>query len=212
MESDKKMLIALIVAFTSLGVIILSLICLWIYHRRSIQKSQEVTSHSSGTLFMHFIGFLIPNFWALKYLDQLSFLVRVRLSYKILSFGLILFYMLYFVGSTKEFVLAPFIGKHSSLKINRTKGSVSLMDYKLLETATNNFRESDILGVGGFGCVYKARLDENVYAAVKRLEGESPDSIREFDVKFAFQFIYAFNFVRVLCYELIGFFLICRLK
>lgn len=127
------MLIALVVAFTSLGVIILSLICLWIYHRRSIQKSQEVTSHSSGY--------------------------------------------------TKGFVLAPFIGKHSSLKINRTKGSVSLMDYKLLETATNNFRESDILGVGGFGCVYKARLDENVYAAVKRLEGESPDSIREFDTE-----------------------------
>lgn len=64
------------------------------------------------------------------------------------------------------------------------KGSASVMDYKVLETATNNFRESDILGEGGFGCVYKARLEENLYVAVKRLEGGSQDAVREFEVCF----------------------------
>ncbi|XP_024375123.1 probable receptor-like protein kinase At1g80640 isoform X2 [Physcomitrium patens] len=41
--------------------------------------------------------------------------------------------------------------------------------YSLLQTATNNFSSSNLLGEGSFGHVYKARLDYDVYAAVKRL-------------------------------------------
>lgn len=52
------------------------------------------------------------------------------------------------------------------------------MDYNVLESITNNFGESEILGVGGFGCVYKARLDDNLHVAVKRLDGISQDAIK----------------------------------
>ncbi|CAK9183851.1 unnamed protein product [Ilex paraguariensis] len=75
------------------------------------------------------------------------------------------------------------MGKYSSLKTSCKKGSVSLMDYELLERATNNFQETDILGVGGFGCVYKARLDDNFHVAVKRLNGGSQESIKEFETE-----------------------------
>ncbi|KAI5673275.1 hypothetical protein M9H77_13639 [Catharanthus roseus] len=82
--------------------------------------------------------------------------------------------------------LGPFLGKYSSLRDTNSsckKRSVTVMDYKALETATNNFRETDILGEGGFGCVYKARLEENLYVAVKRLEGGTQDAIREFETE-----------------------------
>ncbi|GFZ08311.1 protein kinase superfamily protein [Actinidia rufa] len=79
--------------------------------------------------------------------------------------------------------LAPYMGKYNSLSMSRNKGAVSLMDYKLLETATKNFQESNVLGEGGFGCVYKARLDDNFYVAVKRLDGGSQDAITEFETE-----------------------------
>ncbi|KAM7492902.1 hypothetical protein LguiB_027511 [Lonicera macranthoides] len=133
MDSKKKLIIALIGTFTLMGSIILSIICLWIYHRKNIDKSQkEIARKTDGV---------------------------------------------------KGFAFAPLIRKYSSLKVSFKKGSVSLMEYKFLEKATNNFRESDILGEGGFGCVYKARLDSNFYAAVKRLDDGGQDAIREFETE-----------------------------
>ncbi|CAL5431300.1 unnamed protein product [Camellia sinensis] len=126
MDPNKKLLIALIVASTALGAIILSLACLWIYQRRNSLKSHNENPYNS----------------------------------------------------------APLIGsKYNSWRMSSNKRAVSLMDYKSLETATENFQESNILGEGGFGCVYKARLDDNVDVAVKRLDGGSQDSIKEFETE-----------------------------
>ncbi|XP_057504372.1 probable receptor-like protein kinase At1g80640 isoform X2 [Actinidia eriantha] len=79
--------------------------------------------------------------------------------------------------------LTPFMSKHDSMGISCNKGAVTLMDYNCLKTATEDFRESNVLGVGGFGCVYKARLEENNHVAVKRLNGGTQDSIREFETE-----------------------------
>lgn len=86
------------------------------------------------------------------------------------------------LDSLKGLPLTSFIGR-TTLKPNTEKNSVTVMDYKTLETATNNFQESDIIGEGGFGCVYKAQINDNLSVAVKRLDNKSQNSIKEFQTE-----------------------------
>lgn len=68
----------------------------------------------------------------------------------------------------------------NSLKVNGNNRLLSI-DHKTIETATGNFDECNKLGVGGFGCVYMAKLEDNFYVAVKKVEGEGQDSQLEFE-------------------------------
>ncbi|KEH39859.1 Serine/Threonine kinase family protein [Medicago truncatula] len=77
--------------------------------------------------------------------------------------------------------LVPFLSKFSSVKMVGKKGCVPIIDYKQLEKATGNFKESNIIGEGGFGCVYKARLDDNLDVAIKKLNCECQYAEREFE-------------------------------
>ncbi|KAH9760481.1 protein kinase domain-containing protein [Citrus sinensis] len=79
-------------------------------------------------------------------------------------------------------VLSSFLGKFTSVRMVSKKGSaISFIEYKLLEKATDSFHESNILGEGGFGCVYKAKLDDNLHVAVKKLDCATQDAGREFE-------------------------------
>ncbi|XP_043702616.1 probable receptor-like protein kinase At1g80640 isoform X2 [Telopea speciosissima] len=84
-------------------------------------------------------------------------------------------------GTDRGLALGPVLGKLNSLRITGKKGLVSVIEYQLLEAATNNFRESNVLGEGGFGCVYKARFNDNLLAAVKRLDCSGQDAEKEFE-------------------------------
>ncbi|PON91582.1 Mitogen-activated protein kinase kinase kinase [Trema orientale] len=130
MDSHKKILIALIVACTTLGAIIFSLLSLWIYHWRCSKKPHRRSGQSSD--------------------------------------------------GEKGLTLHPFLAQFNSSRMVGKKGSVSLIDYKLLEKATEYFRESNILGEGGFGRVYRAQLDDNLIVAVKKIECQSQDAEKEF--------------------------------
>lgn len=65
------------------------------------------------------------------------------------------------------------------------KGSVSTIDYKLLEAATDNFSKSNVLGEGGSGHVYKACFNDKLLAAVKRIDNGGLDAEREFEVNWS---------------------------
>ncbi|XP_021293809.1 putative receptor-like protein kinase At4g00960 isoform X2 [Herrania umbratica] len=53
-------------------------------------------------------------------------------------------------------------------------------DFKAVREATDNFSESNMLGQGGFGAVYKGRLQDGREIAVKRLHYESGQGKMEF--------------------------------
>ncbi|KAK8602964.1 hypothetical protein V6N13_085166 [Hibiscus sabdariffa] len=55
-----------------------------------------------------------------------------------------------------------------------------LFDLKAIVSATDNFSFKNILGEGGFGCVYKGVLKDGQEIAVKRLSSSSKQGINEF--------------------------------
>jgi hypothetical protein len=75
----------------------------------------------------------------------------------------------------------PMLNNFNSFKSSK-KGAPAMMDYTLLEAATGKFSESNVLGAGGFGCVYKANFDAGAVAAVKRLGGGGQQCEKEFEV------------------------------
>lgn len=85
-------------------------------------------------------------------------------------------------------MLAPILSKFNSLKTSR-KGLVAMIEYPSLEAATGKFSASNVLGVGGFGCVYKAVFDGGVAAAVKMLEAGGPECEKEFEVSVSVKFL-----------------------
>nr|XP_018461717.1 PREDICTED: probable receptor-like protein kinase At1g80640 [Raphanus sativus] len=67
----------------------------------------------------------------------------------------------------------------SGISISK-KGFMQSYDYKTLEKATGGFKDSNLIGRGGFGLVYKACLDNHTLAAVKKIENVSQEAKREF--------------------------------
>ncbi|KAG1347249.1 hypothetical protein COCNU_06G010780 [Cocos nucifera] len=57
---------------------------------------------------------------------------------------------------------------------------LNLFDMFTIESATDNFSVNNKLGEGGFGPVYKGRLDDGQEIAVKRLSKDSVQGLKEF--------------------------------
>ncbi|KAJ4916271.1 Protein kinase superfamily protein [Raphanus sativus] len=67
-------------------------------------------------------------------------------------------------------------------KVNspKTGGGAKSFTFKELASATRNFREVNLLGEGGFGRVYKGRLDSGQVVAIKQLNPDGLQGNREF--------------------------------
>ncbi|XP_051128536.1 probable receptor-like protein kinase At1g30570 [Andrographis paniculata] len=52
-----------------------------------------------------------------------------------------------------------------------------------IRSATNNFDESLVIGVGGFGKVYKGEIDETTLVAIKRANPQSQQGLTEFETE-----------------------------
>ncbi|XP_073053231.1 probable serine/threonine-protein kinase PBL21 [Primulina eburnea] len=67
---------------------------------------------------------------------------------------------------------------------NGQKGNVARgFSFKELATATQNFRGANLIGEGGFGSVYKGRLESGLIVAVKQLNLEGLQGNQEFIVE-----------------------------
>ncbi|KAG8364873.1 hypothetical protein BUALT_Bualt18G0043700 [Buddleja alternifolia] len=58
--------------------------------------------------------------------------------------------------------------------------NAKLYSYQELKVATENFNPANKIGKGGFGSVYKGRLNDGTLAAIKVLSAESEQGVREF--------------------------------
>ncbi|GAV72386.1 Pkinase_Tyr domain-containing protein [Cephalotus follicularis] len=130
-DLNKRILVALIVASTLLGGLLLFLICIWICRKKNLEDNSGKSKQNSD--------------------------------------------------AAKEISLSPIGDQFNSSRLAGKKDSVTVIDYELLEAATKKFHESNILGEGGRGRVYKAHFDDKFLAAVKRIDAEWKDAKREFE-------------------------------
>ncbi|KAL2341551.1 hypothetical protein Fmac_009491 [Flemingia macrophylla] len=81
------------------------------------------------------------------------------------------------------------LGGKGSAGPQKTYGSVASsrvgkrFSLATINAATNNFDESLVIGVGGFGKVYKGEVDGGVPAAIKRANPQSEQGVAEFETE-----------------------------
>lgn len=64
----------------------------------------------------------------------------------------------------------------------RNKGA-QVFTYKELELATDGFSESNVIGTGGFGLVFRGALNDGTVAAIKKLHRDGKQGEREFRIE-----------------------------
>ncbi|XP_027102214.1 G-type lectin S-receptor-like serine/threonine-protein kinase At1g61550 isoform X2 [Coffea arabica] len=77
-------------------------------------------------------------------------------------------------GTTREDI------KEGPASARGSSSELSMIDINVIKIATNNFSEANKLGEGGFGAVYKGKLEDGQQIAVKRLSSHAGQGMEEF--------------------------------
>ncbi|XP_020107690.1 probable serine/threonine-protein kinase PBL7 [Ananas comosus] len=88
----------------------------------------------------------------------------------------------------KVFINSPDVGSciyggklgFTAMQVRNNKRLGQVFTYKELEAATDGFSESNVIGNGGFGVVFRGRLSDGTVAAIKKLHKEGKQGEREF--------------------------------
>ncbi|PPR96372.1 hypothetical protein GOBAR_AA24285 [Gossypium barbadense] len=163
-DLNKRILIALIVASTLLAGILLFLLCFWICRQKILNNSNGKSKQKN-----------------LVFTSRLRLWLAYASCLPISTLFFVLVFATQSAEPTKALSLSPIVDRFNSLWMAGKKGSVAVIEYRLLEAATNCFGESNVLGEGGRGRVYKARFDDKFLAAVKKLDNGGVDAEREFE-------------------------------
>lgn len=164
----KELTVAIVLASVAVLSIIMSTFCAFLFWRRNRQALDSKSIQSSG-LFSSCLSF--------GSVDMILQIVLFKFHSKLKC------QKLNIVDGARGLTLGPILRKFNSLKMTGKKGLLAMIEYSLIESATNKFSESNILGEGGFGCVYEGCFDGGILAAVKKLDGGGQDCEREFEVR-----------------------------
>eukprot|EP00249_Psilotum_nudum_P000396 c1182_g1_i1 orf=265-1353(+) len=77
----------------------------------------------------------------------------------------------------------PWLRRLNSFHTARKVRTACALDYAVLQAATNNFSSDNLLGRGGSGCAYKARLNEDFLVAVKKLHEDGRHIDQDFQTE-----------------------------
>ncbi|WOH12098.1 hypothetical protein DCAR_0831597 [Daucus carota subsp. sativus] len=87
---------------------------------------------------------------------------------------------LFLLNSTANAKASLHQSLHGSMAPNRTGRRFTLAE---LKAATNSFEDSLIIGVGGFGKVYKGEIEDGTLVAIKRANPQSQQGLTEFETE-----------------------------
>lgn len=158
---DKELVLAIVLASVAITVIILAAFCACFIWRRKSLKSGPGSVQISGDSF--------------TFRKDPQYLSSVNCKQKFHD-----------IDTTATLMLSrPVLNRFNPLSI---RGSIPEVEYTLIEAATNDFSENNILETEGHGVWYKAHFNFGTLAAVKKLECKEPCCERAFEVLYRFSF------------------------
>lgn len=102
-----------------------------------------------------------------------------------------------FKGVAEGLTSSPVLSEFNSSEKVGSKGSIEVFEYQLIEAATDKFGDSNVLGGGGRGHVYRAQFSDKFFGAVKQLDDSGPDVEKEFEVALFFTLLFPGTYLSV---------------